>query len=148
MTAKRIPVQGFRVPTTDTRRVKPQVRVTRGIRQPGENDHIYRSAAWKSLMTKTIKQRGRRCEDPACTSLDYAAGKRLYGHHRVSLSEGGLPYDPDNVELLCAACHQNRHAEERRQREAAGTEPSERRFASPIRRKPPEDEGGGGWGVL
>lgn len=26
-------------------------------------------------------------------------------HHRIDLSEGGAPYDPSNLEALCAPCH-------------------------------------------
>ena len=37
---------------------------------------------------------------------------RLAAHHVQALDRGGAPYEPDNIETLCRACHIERHADD------------------------------------
>ncbi|MYK58478.1 MAG: HNH endonuclease, partial [Rhodospirillaceae bacterium] len=51
---------------------------------------------------KALERARRRCERCGATG-------RLEAHHRVPLAEGGAPRDPDNLEVLCPACHKAAH---------------------------------------
>jgi hypothetical protein len=35
-------------------------------------------------------------------------------HHRVALKDGGAPYDPTNLEVLCRSCHRDADKTDRR----------------------------------
>ena len=80
---------------------------------------VYGSPEWRSLIANIIRERGRRCEDPRCTTPNRAAGERLYGDHIHELSDGGALLDPFNIQLLCALCHGRKTAAERNKRMAA-----------------------------
>ena len=67
---------------------------------------IYRSPEWRALLAAVKRQRGARCE--RCGSRH-----RLIGDHVVELSDGGAPYDPSNIDLLCQACHNTKTAQAR-----------------------------------
>jgi len=79
---------------------------------------VYNSPEWRSLIAGIIKHRGRRCEDPRCTTPNRAAGQRVYGDHIHELSDGGALLDPNNVMLRCAPCHGRKTAAERNKRMA------------------------------
>ena len=71
---------------------------------PKTADSFYVSTAWRALMARIIRERGRRCEAPDCQSPG-AAPSRIFGDHIIELRDGGAPLAPGNVRLLCGACH-------------------------------------------
>jgi 5-methylcytosine-specific restriction protein A len=77
---------------------------------------IYTSTEWRALIASIIRERGRRCEDPACQSPNHGAGGKVYGDHIRELSDGGALLDPNNVLLRCAPCHGRKTAAERAKR--------------------------------
>jgi 5-methylcytosine-specific restriction protein A len=77
---------------------------------------LYGSSEWKAFIAGIIRDRGRRCEDPACKTPNRAAGQRVYGDHIVELSDGGAQFDPHNTMLRCAPCHGAKTARERARR--------------------------------
>jgi 5-methylcytosine-specific restriction protein A len=79
----------------------------------------YQSREWKMLIAAIIRERGRRCEDPACQSPNHGAGQRIYGDHVIELQDGGALLDPANVLMRCAPCHGKKTAAERNKRMAA-----------------------------
>jgi 5-methylcytosine-specific restriction protein A len=80
---------------------------------------VYGSPEWRSLIAGIIRERGRRCEDPRCTTPNRAAGQKVYGDHIHELQDGGALLDPNNVLLRCAPCHGKKTATERNKRLAA-----------------------------
>jgi 5-methylcytosine-specific restriction protein A len=81
-------------------------------------DHFYISAEWKQLRNQIIKDRGWRCQDPAC-STPRGPWKQIYGDHMVELSDGGSALDPRNVLLRCGACHGRKTTEAKARRALA-----------------------------
>ena len=97
---------GFKLKPSDTRRLKP----------PGKKpDSIYVSSEWRSLMAEIFRERGRRCEDPACHTPNGPWGA-LYGDHIHEIKDGGAPLDKRNVMVRCAPCHGRKTAAERLKR--------------------------------
>jgi 5-methylcytosine-specific restriction protein A len=76
----------------------------------------YQSREWKMLIAAIIRERGRRCEDPACQSPNHGAGQKVYGDHIIELSDGGTLLAQSNVLLRCARCHGRKTAAERNKR--------------------------------
>ena len=76
----------------------------------------YQSREWKALIAAIIRERGRRCEDPACQSPNHGAGQRIYGDHVVELQDGGALLDPGNLLLRCSQCHGRKTVVERNKR--------------------------------
>ena len=63
---------------------------------------IYNSRAWKLCRDEAIARAGCRCQ--RCG--------RFYGlqvHHKRELSQGGEPFDLDNLRVLCFRCHVKEH---------------------------------------
>ena len=103
-----------RIIARDTRAVRPPPHV--GGRGPKITVAFYGTAPWKALMRAIIAERGRQCQDPACTTPNRARGKRVYGDHVVELQDGGEALDKRNVMLRCASCHGVKTAQARRSR--------------------------------
>ena len=60
---------------------------------------IYGTEKWKRTRANARRRAGGRCE--RCGR----EAKTLDVHHRIPLKDGGAPYDPDNLEVLCRPCH-------------------------------------------
>jgi 5-methylcytosine-specific restriction endonuclease McrA len=86
---------------------------------PKSADAFYHSPEWRGLIKDIIAKRGRRCE------LCGRVGCRVYGDHRVELQDGGAPFDPANVQLLCGSCHQRKTIATRAKRQANRPRPPE-----------------------
>jgi hypothetical protein len=102
--------------TTLGRRVPPAS--ARLSRRPRTTEPFYSSPEWRALVRDLIATRGRRCEDPQCTTPNRGADQRIYGDHIHELKDGGAPLDPSNVMLRCAPCHGRKTAQEAAKRMA------------------------------
>ncbi len=105
-----------RLATADTRAIRRDAKVALPF---------YSSPEWRALMKALIAKRGRRCEKTACRRACDSDGHavRIFGDHIIELRDGGAPLDPDNVMLLCGACHARKTADARAIR--AGSAPDE-----------------------
>lgn len=90
-----------RLAAADIRRLKPA---------PKTAKPFYLTRAWRRLVMRLIRERGRRCEQ--CERK----GCRVFGDHKVELADGGAALDPNNVELLCGSCHSRKTADVRANR--------------------------------
>ena len=63
---------------------------------------VYRTREWRVARHEAKRRAGYRCAK--CGGYG-----RLEVHHRVKLSDGGAPYDPDNLVCLCRGCHFEAH---------------------------------------
>jgi hypothetical protein len=93
----------------DTRIAKPA---------PKTADPFYLTSAWRNLIDRIVKQRGRKCEDTQCL-YPWRTGIRVFGDHIVELKDGGAPLDESNIMLRCGSCHTRKTAAERRRRQAS-----------------------------
>ena len=97
-----------RIATRDTRAVK---------QLPKRVDEIYLSTEWRNLVSSLTTERGRRCEQcgrSGRTNKDL----RIFGDHVQELRDGGAPFHPQNIRLLCGSCHGLKTAAERARRVA------------------------------
>ena len=72
---------------------------------------FYNSVDWRTLSAKYTQDKGYRCEKCGAIATEV--------HHvkAIQTSEGWeLRLDPDNLELLCKACHNERHERFKRRR--------------------------------
>lgn len=90
----------------DTRSAKPAPKTT---------NPFYLMPEWRALVAEMIRERGARCEDPACR-YPGRIGIRLFGDHIVELADGGVPLDKTNVMLRCGSCHTRKTIAERARR--------------------------------
>ena len=97
-----------RIATRDSRAVKPLPRTV---------NELYVSTEWRNLVASLITARGRRCQQCGRTG---EGGKpvRIFGDHINELRDGGAPFDPRNVQLLCGSCHTTKTLAERARRMA------------------------------
>ncbi len=106
----------MKTPRLTTLRPRVSMATQRLTPRPKTAAPVYSSPEWRTLIAAIIRQRGRRCEDPRCTTPKRAAGQRVYGDHIHELSDGGALLDPSNVMLRCAPCHGRKTAIERDKR--------------------------------
>jgi hypothetical protein len=104
----RLTTLGPRVPAVAARLSRP----------PKTADAFYLSPEWRAQVRGLIATRGRRCEDPQCTTPNRGADQKLYGDHIHELKDGGAPLDAGNVMLRCAPCHGRKTAQQARERMA------------------------------
>lgn len=105
----KIRMLGPRIPTLDTRKVRPEP--SRGDPSP------YRSERWVKFRKEIIAERGRRCEDPEHDPTK-SASVRLYLDHIIELKDGGPMYERSNLMLRCPSCHTAKTLRERGKRAA------------------------------
>jgi 5-methylcytosine-specific restriction protein A len=98
--------------------LRPRVSMVANRMAPGPKvaAPAYQSREWKALIAAIIRDRGRRCEDPACQSPNHGAGGKVYGDHIIELQDAGALLDPSNVMLRCAPCHGRKTVAERNKR--------------------------------
>jgi 5-methylcytosine-specific restriction endonuclease McrA len=76
--------------------------------------HIYNSKRWKTLRERLLKARDYRCDE-----CGWATSSRdLHADHVHELSDGGAPFDPDNIRFLCRKCHSSKTMRARHKRDA------------------------------
>lgn len=68
----------------------------------GGTGRITQSDRWKNLRDKMVERDNGRCQE---CGFD----ENLHVHHIEPLSEGGDPYNPDNLITLCRTCHRGKH---------------------------------------
>lgn len=104
----KIPMMGPRIPTADTRRVKPP---------PKSAEPIYQTPEYAAWRAEVIRRAAGRCQDPRCQAQHYP-GQRLFADHVVELRDGGAPFDPSNGMARCGASHSRKTASARAARMA------------------------------
>ena len=87
---------------------------------PKQVDPFYVSPEWRALMAEIIAERGRRCEDPDCTT-PHGAAMKIHGDHEIERADGGAPLDKANIKLRCQGCHNRVTAQRRAARMARPT---------------------------
>jgi 5-methylcytosine-specific restriction enzyme A len=98
-----------RTSVLDTRSAMPAAKTTNAF---------YLSPEWRALVAEIIRERGARCEDPACR-FPSRTGVRVFGDHIVELQDGGAPLNKANVMLRCGSCHTRKTNVERARRMGA-----------------------------
>jgi 5-methylcytosine-specific restriction enzyme A len=78
-------------------------------------DPFYVSPEWRAFRDQLFKERGRRCEDPKC-STPRGPWKQVYGDHIIEIKDGGAKLSRDNVLLRCGVCHGRKTQDERERR--------------------------------
>ena len=68
----------------------------------GGTGRITQSQRWKNLRDEMVERDNGRCQE---CGFD----ENLHVHHIQPLSEGGDPYNPDNLKTLCKTCHRAKH---------------------------------------
>lgn len=89
-------------------------------RPPKIRADIYGTPEWKELVKRMIRERGRRCENPACRRMYDAQGIaiRIFVDHKIELADGGAPWDDGNLQLLCGSCHTTKTLKAKARRDA------------------------------
>lgn len=88
----RIPLLKPRVPSMDTRRVKPP---------PKAADAELATRDWKAMRERVIREAGGRCQHPGCGRAE----RRMYADHIVERRDGGAVFDRANLQCLCPKHH-------------------------------------------
>jgi hypothetical protein len=68
---------------------------------------LYGTRRWKDTRRRTLIRVGRICE--RC-----GHDQNLDVHHITALKDGGAPYDPHNLRVLCRSCHRTADHDNRR----------------------------------
>lgn len=90
-----------RVPTMDTRRVKPPAKTA---------DPELLTRDWKAMRERVRREARGMCQAPGCRR----PGR--YVDHIVERKDGGAMFDRANLMLVCAPCHQVKTNAERAKR--------------------------------
>jgi 5-methylcytosine-specific restriction endonuclease McrA len=62
-------------------------------------------AQCRMIVKRRAKDRCERCGRTVTDDCDPTDDRRAHVNEKVPKSRGGSPYDPENCELLCRACH-------------------------------------------
>lgn len=75
---------------------------------------VYRSRQWTRL-SKRMRRKHPRCVNcgATCSGCDIHAPRSdrtcdLHADHRLSPKQGGAPFDPNNVDVLCGRCNRSK----------------------------------------
>jgi 5-methylcytosine-specific restriction enzyme A len=80
---------------------------------------IYASPRWRKFIAAIKAARG-----PYCQGRDHQGNRHvalLNGDHIIELKDGGEPFDPRNIQLLCQSCHNKKTAREQVRRASGRT---------------------------
>lgn len=66
---------------------------------------IYNTSLWRTTSSRAIARDGHRCTVSRLLGGQCSLDRPLHAHHIHAVSEGGAPYDIDNVGTVCAAHH-------------------------------------------
>jgi len=67
--------------------------------------HFYHSDRWREIRGKVRERDDQECQSCGTGADEY----RLHVHHIEPISEGGPPFDPENLVTLCPGCHGKKH---------------------------------------
>ncbi|MCQ2137873.1 MAG: HNH endonuclease [Bacteroidales bacterium] len=73
------------------------------------NSAFYTSPAWRALRNKFIQQHPL-CE--MCIKEGRMPAAAMVVDHIVPINKGGAPLNPENLQALCASCHNRKSAKE------------------------------------
>jgi len=90
----KLPMLRLGPPVLDIRTARPGPKIA---------DPFYTSREWRALLATIIRERGRRCEDPACERPDNPG--QIYGDHIREIRDGVALLDKTNVMFRCARGH-------------------------------------------
>ena len=71
-----------------------------------ERRDVYQTKRWKHLRARVLLAAAYLCE--RCAKEGRRVPANLV-HHKKPIREGGLPFDPKNLEALCVPCHEGTH---------------------------------------
>lgn len=72
-----------------------------------ERREVYSTSRWQKLRAQILIRDGWTCQG-LCKELGRtSAGGEI--HHIVPIRDGGEPFDPNNLRLLCRGCHRQSH---------------------------------------
>lgn len=78
------------------------------------HENVYNTTRWKELREMALKRDKGLCV--TCLKNNRIERAVLVDHIK-ELSDGGEPFDINNLKSLCSACHNKKSAEERKKRE-------------------------------
>ena len=103
----KIHMLGSRIPTMDTRRVRPP---------PKTVEPWYLTPEHKAWAAEVIMRAGNRCQDRTCKARHYP-GQRLFADHiKERRDRPDLALDPTNGRALCGSAHGRKTVAERAKR--------------------------------
>jgi 5-methylcytosine-specific restriction enzyme A len=108
---RRVPLMRPAVYVADTRTAKPP---------PKQRAAHYATAGHGEWRAEVIRRARGVCQGPRCGR----SGVRLFADHVVELRDGGAPFDPQNGQALCGACHSRKTAAARAARQGEGGDKS------------------------
>jgi 5-methylcytosine-specific restriction protein A len=98
---------GPRIPTADTRRVKPP---------PKTAEAWYLTPEHRAWAAEVIRRSGNRCQDQTCKARHWP-GQRLFADHiKERRDRPDLALDVTNGQALCGSAHTRKTIEERAKR--------------------------------
>ena len=68
-----------------------------------ERKTVYNTPRWRKLRARIVERDGWLCQWCAEKGLTVAGAEV---HHINEIQNGGAPFDPDNLVLLCRPCHE------------------------------------------
>lgn len=71
-----------------------------------ERREVYATNRWRKIRQRVIDRDGGLCVHCAKQNLTIEG---TICHHRQPIREGGAPFDPLNLELVCMSCHKWLH---------------------------------------
>lgn len=93
------------MPTLPKNKRPPWLPERKAWEHPGRRDDVYQSPRWKAL------RKWYRIANPLCV----VCGDAMQDiDHIVPLSQGGDPYDIDNLQSLCRRCHNDKTNEDKK----------------------------------
>ena len=72
---------------------------------------MYSTRKWRKLRAQILIRDGWTCQGGCKAKGITSAATQV--HHIEPIREGGAPFDPDNLTLLCRDCHRQAHHTER-----------------------------------
>ena len=77
-------------------------------------DNVYGTERWRSLRELALKRDKGLCV--ICLKANVIERATIVDH-KLEINDGGEPFDIENLQSLCSACHNKKSAEERKRRE-------------------------------
>ena len=72
-----------------------------------DDSKFYTSTVWRKVA------KAHKAAFPLCKNVDQCGNPVHHTDHIVALADGGAPYDWDNLQSLCLACHSSKTTRDR-----------------------------------